>query len=1045
MTPRIQPLLNPKSSLRTALSRVGFAVALAFSSNTVVAQSVNTQSLAEGPYSQTVTDFSIASMPVGDSLIAFAQQANLTLIFPFERVEGMQSAAVYGQFSPQEALHKLLEGTGLEATFSNKGVVSISEREVEQDVDILSAIKSLLTDDGDKMLTTPEPSPPQIEYVKVRGIRASVQRSQDVKYHALGIIDSIQAEEIGKFPDLNLAESLQRITGVSIDRSEGEGQFVTVRGFGPEFNAVLINGRKLPTDNLGREFSFDTLPSELVSGVSVFKTTNASQVTGGVGSVIDIQTARPMQARGFKVSGHVKAMYDTNRRSSAPQGAVVLSHSNQRFGWLVSLSHQEREARIDEAQIDGWLPNTDVPPEELTTSAPHLFVPRNYDHRVRFDTRKRTSGALVMQYRPNADVDITLDYVASSFDIQTDSTSMGHWFTSSNLEDVLTDDNGTVVHFSQQVGHATDFHARTFNRPSKMDAVGFNIEWQATRTLAVELDIGSAKNTIDDTAGGANALTLIGYLNRSTFDHTLGNTLPTISGFASADPTIVNAEGSAAGVANYLDPANGRAHVMLRRGWEIEDTVDQVRFDGVYSPRESGSLLDVQFGAMFISQEKQNNRWDNEANAVHCTYCGYFSNPDIPDSFQTVFNAGQDFLAGVSGHSAAPKVWLRHNGNQLLDYLESVDGVSFAPVLRDSSFAVKEDITSAYAQFLLNHQLGDIEIETQVGMRYEATDTLITGFASQLERLEILDQTELAPITVNTQPVTHQHNYRHWLPSVQSKWQLSDDVVMRLAYAKTITRPTLTQMSPSLIFNTTRQGGDLRASQGNPMLKPFEASNIDVSLEWYLSAQSYASLAYFRKSVDNFIVSKVEQESFDNVVDPSSGSDATAPDSEDQLALFDITRPVNGQTAVVDGLEMALQYQFNNGFGVIANTTLINSNAELDRDDLSQAFALTGLSDTQNVIVFYDSQPLQVRLAWNRRGEFLQSLNQRQSSEPTYVDSYSQIDASVSYAFSDNMSVFIEGINITESSVLKHGRYDNQLLLAQSPGARYSLGVRGTF
>ena len=229
------------------------------------------------------------------------------------------------------------------------------------------------------------------------------------------------------------------------------------------------------------------------------------------------------------------------------------------------------------------------------------------------------------------------------------------------------------------------------------------------------------------------------------------------------------------------------------------------------------------------------------------------------------------------------------------------------------------------------------------------------------------------------------------------------------------------------------------------MLKPFEASNIDVSLEWYLSAQSYASVAYFRKSVDNFIVSKVDQESFDGVVDPSSGSDTTAPDSEDQLALFDVTRPVNGQTAVVDGLELALQYQFDNGFGVIANTTLINSNAELDRDDLSQAFALTGLSDTQNVIVFYDSQPLQVRLAWNRRGEFLQSLNQRQSSEPTYVDSYSQLDASVSYALSDNMSVFIEGINITEASVLKHGRYDNQMLLAQSPGARYSLGVRGTF
>lgn len=1029
-------LSQPHSRLlRRQLSRLAVGIALGLGCHPATAQQVSSPE----------SGFSIGAMSMEDGLIEFAQQANLTLIFPFERVSGMQVNPVVGNMSPEEALQHLLHGTGLEASFSNKGIVSISVVEKKANDGVLSTIKSLFADDGDKMLTTPEPSPPQIEYVKVRGIRASVQRSQDVKYHALGIVDSIQAEEIGKFPDLNLAESLQRITGVSIDRSEGEGQFVTVRGFGPEFNGVLINGRKLPTDNLGREFSFDTLPSELVSGVSVFKTSSASQITGGVGSIIDIQTARPMQARGFKVAGHVKALYDTNRKSSAPQGALVVSHSNQKFGWLVSLSHQEREARIDEAQIDGWLPNTDVPQAQLSTSATHLFVPRNYDHRVRFDTRTRTSGTLVMQYRPNADVDMTLDYVSSQFDIQTDSTSMGHWFTSSNLEDVLTDDNGTVVHFSQQVGHATDFHARTFNRPSEMQAVGLNIEWQATKALSLELDIGSATNSIKDTAGGANALTLIGYLNRSTFDHRAGHTLPLITGFESADPSIVNAEGEAAGVANYLDPANGRAHVMLRRGWQIDDTLDQFRLDGVWSADTTRPIVDVHFGAMFISQHKVNNRWDNEANAVHCTYCGYFANPEIPDEFQTVFNAGAGFLSGISGHESVPRVWLRHNGEQLLDYLENVDGVSFAPVLRDSSFAVKEDIMSWYSQLMISHDWGEIEIETQLGIRYETTQTQVTGFESQLARLEILDQTELAPITVDTQPIEHDNNYAHWLPSVQSKWQLSDDIVMRLAYSETITRPTLTQMSPSLIFNTTRQGGDLRASQGNPNLRPFEARNIDLSLEWYPSERSYASVAYFRKSVDNFIVSQVNQEAFDNVVDPSSGSDSTAPDPDDQLALFDVTRPVNAQTAVVEGVELAYQYQFDSGFGVIANTTLIDSNAELDRDNLSQKFALTGLSDTQNLIVFYDSQPLQVRVAWNRRGEFLQSLTQRQSSEPVYVESYSQLDASASYALNDHVSVFVEGINITEESVLKHGRYDNQLLLAQSPGARYSLGIRGSF
>lgn len=1040
MTQPTSTLLVPCRSLRTRLLPVSLAVGLILNSECLVAANVE-NAVISGPTSQ----FAISPMPVGDSLIELAQQANLTIIFPFEQLNTTQANPVFGELTVADALASLLEDTGFQASFSQKGVVTITEIKDEEADNLLSSLRSIFTEPGLNMMTTPEPSPPPIEYISVRGIKASLQRSQNVKYHAFGIIDSIQAEEIGKFPDLNLAESLQRITGVSIDRSEGEGQFVTVRGFGPEFNTVLINGRKLPTDNLGREFSFDTLPSELVSGVSVAKTTTAQQITGGIGSVINIQTARPMQARGFKVSGHIKALYESNSGKSTPQGALVLGNSNQTFGWLISLSHQEREARIDEAQIDGWLPNTDVLLDELSNTAPYLFVPRNYDQRVRFDTRKRTSGSLVMQYRPNADTDIVVDYVASSFDIDTDSTSMGHWFTSSNLQDVITDENGTVVNFSQSVGHATDFHARTFNRPSAMESIGLNVEWYPSATLSLAFDVGSAKNTIDDNTGGANALTLIGYLNRSTFDHRAGTILPSISGFASAEPNIINAEGEIAGVANYLAPSNGRAHVMLRRGWEVEDTVDQIRFDGVFSPNLAHNFVDIEFGGMLITQQKQNNRWDNEKNALHCTYCGYFTHPDIPDDFQTIFNAGNRFLSGVSGHANIPKVWLRHDGNQLIDYLEDIDGTSFSPERRDSSFSVEETITSGYAQIVFESEIQDIEIQTQVGLRYEQTETLIKGFSSQLERLDILDQTELSPITSNVQPVEEYNNYRHWLPHIKSKWQLSDAVIMRFAFAKTITRPTLTQMSPSLIFNTTRQGGDLRASQGNPMLQPFEANNFDMSVEWYLDTHSYASVAYFKKSVENFILNKVDIDSFGDVVDPSTGNDPTAPDGADQLALFDITRPVNAETAKVDGIEMAFQYQFENGFGLIANATFIDSNATLNRDDLSQVFALTGLSDTQNLIGYFDSDPLQVRLAWNRRGDFLQSLSQSQSNEPTFVDDYHQIDASVSYAVNNNISVFIEGINITESSVFKHGRYDNQLLLAQSPGARYSVGLRGRF
>jgi TonB-dependent receptor len=170
-----------------------------------------------------------------------------------------------------------------------------------------------------------------------------------------------------------------------------------------------------------------------------------------------------------------------------------------------------------------------------------------------------------------------------------------------------------------------------------------------------------------------------------------------------------------------------------------------------------------------------------------------------------------------------------------------------------------------------------------------------------------------------------------------------------------------------------------------------------------------------------------------------------APDSNDDIAVFDLTSPINSETAVVEGIELAFQYHFTNGFGLLANTTFIDSNAEFDRNDISQKFALTGLSDTQNLILFYDRDNLQFRVAWNRRSDFLQSLTQSQSSEPTFVDQYDQIDINASYAITPSVSLFVEGINITEESVIKHGRFDNQLLLAQSPGARYSLGIRASF
>ena len=1020
----------------TNLKIIGYCVILYLHSQMLWAQS-----------KATFLDFNIDPSYADVSLIEFAKQADLTIIFPYEKVQSRPANSLKGSFTIEKGMNSLLENTGLVATFERDGVVTIKRISIHdtviEDKSLLQEIEDLLMGNSANIVTFPE-EPLNIELIEVRGIRGSMDWALDIKQESIGVSESIQSEEIGKFPDLNLAESLQRITGVSIDRSEGEGQFVTVRGLGPQFNTVLSNGRRLATDNQGREFSFDTIASELVTSVTVDKTFSASQPSGGIGSVINIKTARPMASKDFKIAGSMKATFDANSEKTTPQGTVFFSHSNDKLGWLVSLSHQTRKARINEVQTDGWLLNTDIPTDQITSTADNIFVPRNYDQRVRFDQRTRKGGTLVLQYKATPNIDLSFDYLQSDFNVTTDSTSLGHWFTSSNLENVVTDENGTVTAFSQNVGHATDFHARTFDRPSSVNAAGLNASWQVSPKVLMEFDVSSSQASTKDRVGAGNALTLIGYLNRSSFSISEDDILPRISGFESSDPTMVDALGNVTGVSDYLDPSNSRAHVMLRRGWNIEDKFDQLKTDITLFDRFN-SYMDIKFGVMYSTQSKSNERWDNEKNAVHCSFCGYFQNPDLPDNFQTVFDAGNDFLSGVSGSESLPTQWLRHDGETLFNFLESASDINFDAVIRNNSFTVTENVTSAYFQGQQRSRWRGIELSSIYGVRYENTDIVVTGFESDLLALTILDQTELGQLNSPGRSISKSASYDNWLPSVSIKAEWQNNIIARFGVSRSLTRPTMRQLSPSLVLNTTRQGGDLRASSGNPDLKPFESTNIDLTLEWYYQPMSYLSVSYFEKKVSNFIVSTVMQTAINDVTDPSTGADSSAPDSEDTLAEFDLTTPTNGQTATVSGFEFAIQHDFDSGFGVVANMTLVDSNAKLDPTDIAQKFALTGLSDSQNLIVYYEKGPSQIRLAWNHRNGFLQSLVQIQGPEPTYVRSYQQLDISASYALNDIISVFIEGVNITQENVLKHGRYRNQLLLAQQPGARYSLGLRGSF
>jgi len=353
--------------------------------------------------------FDIPAGPAEQTLIDFAKQSDLTIVFPYTKVTTKTTNAIVGSLQIEQAVNNMLDGTGLVASFETDGILTIKRVSIQDSEyanrSIIDKVVDLFTEEGkDTIVFSNEMD--EIEEIEIQGLRESLNWGLELKQSAIDVSDSIQAEEIGKFPDTNLAESLQRISGVAIDRAEGEGQFVTVRGFGPQFNTVQSNGRSLATDNRGREFSFDTISPELVRAITVHKTFSASRPSGGIGSTINIETARPFASKEFEFGGSLKATIDTNRNNVTPHGTIYARNSNDKLGWLVSLSHQVRK---------------------------------------------------------------TLDYLRSNFDIKTDSTSLGHWFTSSNLENVQTDGNGTALSFSQAAKYSLKSVA--FSRRAPISAI----------------------------------------------------------------------------------------------------------------------------------------------------------------------------------------------------------------------------------------------------------------------------------------------------------------------------------------------------------------------------------------------------------------------------------------------------------------------------------------------------------------------------------------------------------------------------------------------
>ncbi|WP_086933577.1 TonB-dependent receptor [Agarilytica rhodophyticola] len=904
------------------------------------------------------------------------------------------------------------------------------------------------------------------EEVIVTGIRASLSRAQDVKREASTLVDAIAAEDLGKFPDLNVAESLQRITGVSIDRSGGEGQQVSVRGFGPQFNMVLVNGRQIATDSPGREFNFDVLAADQITGADIYKSSAAHLQEGGIGATIDVKTARPFDNPGFQFVGSVKGVYETLSEETAPSVSALVSNTfaDDTFGVLLALSRQERKVQINRIETAGWRPGLDLTnnggdtdPDTVTTVATNVFLPRNWDQIVDEQDRERTNANLVLQFAPNDDITITLDGYISKFEVDSLTTDLASWFEPDRVGAAEVDANGTVLNFTQRVGldvssgaPRTDLVSHTRNgRDVNNKGFGLNVDYAINDNFTMTFD-ASTSDAENDQAG-RQRFNVIGIDNNYEFDIRSGFPVVTHDGF---------------GNGALPDESLARAHFNRREGFTDEDEITEFKVDFEYES-DSEVFQKLKFGAYNQSREK--SRFQKLSPGAGA-FGGYHL--PIPNGLLRPFTAN-NFFSGLID------TFYTYDGEAYFDFLElpqsAIDndiaagnapgttaaalGGSFDAVLQNDRYTIEEDITSLYIDATFGFNIGDMPLTVNAGLRYAETDIDITGVQSALnDIIPTSDRTLFARVEANPTDITQGTDYSDVLPSLNLRLDVTDDIVVRSALYQSLTRPTLSQLSPVTVFGEPRRQ-NLTANGGNPELEPFTADNFDFSVEWYYTDVSYASFTYFRKDVENFIVTLTGAETVtladragqpDDRCSVSNSNDCSlpfvlnTPELFGQTEVFNVSRPQNGPSAEVDGVELALTHVWDIGVGVTVNATFVDSDADVGTDT-TQSFGLEGLGDSQNVILFYEQGPFQARIAFNNREGFLRQLDNGFNGEPINTRTFGQWDMSASYDINDNFTVFFEGINITEEELEQTGRFDNQIFSIEDNGSRYSLGGRYKF
>jgi TonB-dependent receptor len=759
--------------------------------------------------------------------------------------------------------------------------------------------------------------------IVVTGIRASLERSIAIKRDSAGVVDAISAEDIGKFPDTNLAESLQRITGVSINRTNGEGALVTVRGFGPNYNLVTLNGRTLATSivsvvggdenadgaqGTSRSFDFSNLASEGVKTLEVYKTGRASIPSGGIGATINVVSRHPLDGpSGLNGSIGAKAVYDTSVNGCldcgskvTPEVSGVLSYSDPSDTFGVSLfgSYQKRNYTSISATSNDWniIPYstflsggfarsggvcpTSTPSATCTVvnnapSNPNTLVAIPNDSRYHYaeGTRERFNGQAVVQFRPTDTLTLTADALYAQNKQKEVRSDLSNWF--SRPFDVVTFDGNptvaTATYLHETINGQKDegFEAQYRAQKSTLQDYGLNAKWDITDVFSLNLDghISKSSSRPDNPNGKSSTLVGMGanVVAAHSVDYTGGIPKQAVTiGSAGNGLLDINDVGSQVGrtFASTQDQTikEGRADF----GWDLGGG-SRFDFGGNYRTSDMHqTFLATQqtLGDWGITNPGDVQQLAPGALQAFCLECKFNQyNPGGDPASQIAFRGNAaDIYSILSPHYATAGNAVGVTGNQ--------------------DNRVKETIWAAYGQVTWNGELGGMKANMVAGVRYENTKSTSTSLVAVPAAINWVSDNDFTVVISNQNSfLTDKGSYNNLLPSLDFRIEPVKNLVARFSFSRTIARPNYSDL-----FTATTVGGPPRpinnggvpsGATGNARLAPLTSDNFDVSLEYYFKPDSYVSVGLFDKRVHNFIGRGQFTTDLFGLRDPSSGAAGT--------------------------------------------------------------------------------------------------------------------------------------------------------------------------